>query len=423
MDFATPRHHQQHFLLKVIKTSCQTKFVETPPYNLIHFVELVWKNNKNLITTPVLESLVLSICPTAPTEYDVALKKKDILYLWNLLKHIGHYQTGILNTRILNQLIGFFRYMGKGRMIVGGYSFYGYIWDKGKAALDVFHKFEVFQCVPNQDTYIFTLQAICGIDYSTDVLQQAASICQKMVLQPDTLLPDDGKILGRLLTWFSKNNMIKEAYALYRAANEKRKRNPNWGLELDRLLPHRIFEFDTLCSRKETVYLALDLLTVIDIHKEVEHKEEGTKLSHCRKVITALCQFKDFDAAKQLIFKMIADGPLQRPSKEVFNVIIKTYVDAREIGQALEMVMLLESIGLHTYDALTCGNGSYYSYMTQAKEILEEAKKKDSKLIVALLYHMLIVDCDFKQNYDKALKLLTEMKDFGLQSIWMNITN
>jgi pentatricopeptide repeat protein len=357
----------------------------------------------------------LSICPTAPTEYDVALKKKDILYLWNLLKHIGHYQTGILNTRILNELIRFFRYMGEGRWIVG-YCFYEYIWDKGKAALDVFHKFELFQCVPNQDTYIFTLQTICGRDCSTDVLQQAASICQKMVLQPDTLLPDDVKILAPLLTWFYENNMIKEAYALYGAANEKRKRNPNWGLDLDRLLPYRIFEFDTLCSRKETVHFALDLLTVIDIPEEVEHKEEGTKLSHCLEVIKGFCRFNDFDAAKQLIFKMIADGPLPRPSKQVFNVIIKAYVDAGEIGQALEMVMLLESIGLHTYDVLTCGNanGRYYTGMEQAKEILEEAKKKDSKLIVALLYHTLIfINCE-QQNFDKALKLLTEMKDFGL---------
>jgi hypothetical protein len=32
-----------------------------------------------------------------------------------------------------------------------------------------------------------------------------------MVLHSETLLPDDGNILGFLLTWFSKKNMIKEA--------------------------------------------------------------------------------------------------------------------------------------------------------------------------------------------------------------------
>ncbi|RHN81946.1 hypothetical protein MtrunA17_Chr1g0204541 [Medicago truncatula] len=30
---------------------------------------------------------------------------------------------------------------------------------QGKTGLEVFHKFEAFQCVPNQDTYIHTLQA------------------------------------------------------------------------------------------------------------------------------------------------------------------------------------------------------------------------------------------------------------------------
>lgn len=51
----------QHFLLKFIQTSCQTKLVETlkvPPYNLIHFIKKGWNTNKGLITTHVLESLV-----------------------------------------------------------------------------------------------------------------------------------------------------------------------------------------------------------------------------------------------------------------------------------------------------------------------------------------------------------------------------
>jgi len=236
MDFATPRQHQQHFVLKIIETSCQTKFLETPnvpPHNLIHFVVWAWKKNKNIVTTPVLESLVTSICSPDHTEYDVELRKNNILLLWDLLKRIGHYQSGLLNTQILNQLLGFFRYME----------------DEGKAALEIFHKFEVFQCVPNQDTYIFTLHALFSTSCSTDVVlqQQAASICQKMVLHPETLLPDDGDILGRLFTWFSEANMIEEARSLYLAANEKRKRNPNWSLELGMFLSP-IMMYD-LCSK------------------------------------------------------------------------------------------------------------------------------------------------------------------------------
>jgi hypothetical protein len=144
-----------------------------------------------------------------------------------LLKHIGHNQTGLLNTQILNQLIGFFRH----------------IWgNEGKDALEVFDKFEVFQCVPNQDTY-FNVHTICDCKSSLDTQhverlhQTAASICQNMVRNPETLLPDDGEIHGFCLNRFSDNNMIKEVYALYLAAKEKQKRIPNWSLELDMLLP------------------------------------------------------------------------------------------------------------------------------------------------------------------------------------------
>ncbi|AET00775.1 PPR containing plant protein [Medicago truncatula] len=68
-------------------------------------------------------------------------------FLWDLLKTTGHYQTGLLNARILNKLIEFFSIMGR----------------EGKAAHDVFHKFEAFQCEPNQDTYYFTVQGVVMI--------------------------------------------------------------------------------------------------------------------------------------------------------------------------------------------------------------------------------------------------------------------
>jgi pentatricopeptide repeat protein len=49
----------------------------------------------------------------------------------------------------------------------------------------------------------------------------------------------------------------------------------------------------------------------------------------------------------------------------------------------------------------------------QIKKILKEAKKKDYKLITALLYHTLIVGYCKLTKFDIALKLLTQMKDFG----------
>ncbi|KAK2374085.1 pentatricopeptide repeat-containing protein [Trifolium repens] len=52
--------------------------------------------------------------------------------------------------------------------------------------------------------------------------------------------------------------------------------------------------------------------------------------------------------------------------------------------------------------------------MLYISNLLEEAKKKDSKSIVALLYHTLIVGYCKLQKFDDALKLLTQMKDFGV---------
>ncbi|WJX61824.1 hypothetical protein P8452_46878 [Trifolium repens] len=213
-DFNPMRQHLHHFILKTIETSCQTILIETrkvsSPHNLIHFVKWAWRrsnNNKYLITTPVLESLVSATCDGSTYLYDFSPRKNNIRFLWDLLKHIGHRQSGLLNTRILNQLI---------------YSF-GFMLNHRKTALEVFHKFEVFQCEPNRDTYTFTLKALWSARRSTDISHQAASICQKMSLHPETLLPDDGELLGNILSWFSQNNMTEEAYALYLAAKRNRK--------------------------------------------------------------------------------------------------------------------------------------------------------------------------------------------------------
>jgi pentatricopeptide repeat protein len=119
------------------------------------------------------------------------------------------------------------------------------------------------------------------------------------------------------------------------------------------------------------------------------------------------------DEAKQLIFKMIADGPLLRPSEPIFDRIIRANVQAREFGQALEMVMLLESIGLYTCRTLLY-DSSNSSCINIAEKILEEAKKKDSKLIIALLYHTLIFRYCDGRVYEEAVRLYTQMRDFGV---------
>ncbi|RHN42460.1 hypothetical protein MtrunA17_Chr8g0377131 [Medicago truncatula] len=133
---------------------------------------------KHLITTLVLESLVSAICGGS-VEDNIYLRKNDMYFLW---------ETKLLNTRILYQLLHSLAFM----------------LDQGKIAPEVFHKFEAFQCVPNRDTYTFTLKALLITRCITDMTHQAASICQKMLLHPETVLPDNGDIIGHLLSFSKK---------------------------------------------------------------------------------------------------------------------------------------------------------------------------------------------------------------------------
>ncbi|MCH87054.1 PPR domain protein, partial [Trifolium medium] len=338
-DFNPLRQQLHRFVLKIIETSCQTKLIETrkvSPHNLIHFVKWAWRksnNNKDLITTSVLESLVSAIRDgSADISVDVHLRKNDILFLWDLLKHIGHW---------------------------------------------------------------------------ISMSHQAASICQKMMLHPETLLSDDGFLLGGMMSWFARNNMTKEAYALYLAAKEKCKTNPNCPLRLN--MAFLLDMVEVLCSKNETLHLAIEMLNGIPEvvgGRELcgtEAREAWFKIRLFRHVVGALCGFKEFDVAKQLILKT------REHNHVIFaiNILIPAYVKAGEIIQALEMVMLLESKGLKICNSHMFG-------MLHIKKILEEAKKKDSKLTVALLYHKLINRYCNRQKFDGALKLLTQMKDFGV---------
>jgi pentatricopeptide repeat protein len=191
--------------------------------------------------------------------------------------------------------------------------------------------------------------------------------------------------------------MTEEAYALYLAASEKRKTNPNWSLRVDMLLPLDMIR--VLCSKKETVHLAVEMLN--DIPEELKDNGDFNFLSKQRlfiHVANALIGFKELEAAKQLILKPIANS--QHPSMYVINIVITALVKAGEIRQVLEMVMLLESKGLffcnHHMIRFSCSID-----MLHIRKILEEAKKKDSKLTVALLYHALIVGYCKLQQFDR----------------------
>jgi len=93
---------------------------------------------KDLFTTPALEPLHSAICDV-PTEFDVQLRQNDILFLWDLLKHIGNYETGLFNTEILNRLLDLF----------------GCMRGQGKTALDVFFE-AIIEKYSNSTSFLFS---------------------------------------------------------------------------------------------------------------------------------------------------------------------------------------------------------------------------------------------------------------------------
>ena len=83
----------------------------------------------------------------------------------------------------------------------------------------------------------------------------------------------------------------------------------------------------------------------------------------------------------------------------------------------MELIKLMESRGLkpdvYSYTVVISGyaNGGQ---MKEAYEVLDEAKKKYAKLC-PVTYHTLIRSHCKLEEYDLALKLLSEMRDFGVQ--------
>ncbi|KAL2968191.1 hypothetical protein AAZX31_15G016800 [Glycine max] len=349
-----------------------TKITETPfvlSENLIRFFWWAWSERSLGVTTPMVESLVLAICGNDVT-------KKEVVYsLWDLVKEIGEKESGILNVKILNELISSFLRLGK-----------------GKAALEVFNKFEAFHCVPDADTYYFTIEALCR----RRALDWACGVCQKMV---DAQILPDGEKVGAILSWLCKGKKAKEAHGVYVVATEKGKQPPVNVVS---------FLVVKLCGEDETVKFALEMLE--DIPEEKRERAIKPFLA----VVRALCRIKEVDKAKELVLKMIEDGP--PPGNAVFNFVVTAYSKAGEMGKAVEMMRLMESRGLrpdvYTYTVLASAysNGGE---MEEAQKILAEVKKKHAKL-GPVMFHTLIRGYCKLEQFDEALKLLAEMKDYGV---------
>ncbi|RDY14038.1 Pentatricopeptide repeat-containing protein, mitochondrial, partial [Mucuna pruriens] len=356
----------------VLHEQLVTKITETPfvlGENLIRFFRWACSERSLKVTTPMLESLVLAICRN-----DV--RKVEVYSVWDLVKEIGEKESGILNVRILNELILSLSRLGK-----------------GKAALEVFDKFEAFQCVPDADTYYFTIEALC----QRRAFDWACGVCEKMV---DAQTLPDGEKVGAVLTWLCKGKKAKEAHGVYVVAMEKGKRPPMKAFN---------FLVAKLCGEDETVKLAFKMLEDITAEK----RERAIKPFLA--VVRALCRIKEVDSAKELVLKMIKDGP--PPGNAVFNFVVTAYSKAGEMRQAVEMMRLMESRGLrpdvYTYTVLASAysNGGE---MEEALKIFAEAKKKHVKLDPVMFHTLIRGYCKLEQ-FDEALKLLAEMKDFGVR--------
>lgn len=348
------------------------KVLETPLVlgeNLIRVFKWGMKEKPEFkVTARVVDALVLAVCSD--------LKRKNAYALWDLIKEIGEKENDALNAKILNELIALFSKLGK-----------------GKAALEVFNKFGDYGCVPNVDTYYYTIEALCRRSF----FNWAWSVCEKML--DEGSFPDNEKV-GKIISWFCKGRKAKDAHSVYLLAKENNHHPPRSSVN---------FLISSLCREDETVKLASEMLC------DFSGEARKYAIKPFSAVIQGLSRMRDADGAKELLSSMIAEGP--PPGNAVFNSVINCYAKAGDLGEAMQVKKLMQSRGLkpdvYTYTVILSGyaNGGQ---MNEACEVFAEAKKNHSKLS-PVTYHTLIRGYCKLEEFEKALKLVGEMKDFGVQ--------
>ncbi|GMI84164.1 hypothetical protein like AT3G02650 [Hibiscus trionum] len=352
----------EDFVVKVLQTPCILG------ENLLRFFDWVTNKPGFKVTYSVVDSLVKVICSD--------IKMKNAYELWDLIKEIGEKDNEVLTVDVLNELIALFSKLGK-----------------GKAAVEVFDKFSDFGCVPNEETYSFTIEALCRRSF----YDWASSVCEKML---DAEISPDGERLGKIISWFCKGGKAKEAHAVYLSAVGKNKNLPRSSVS---------FLIGSLCKKDETVKLASEMLDGFS----GEARKYAIKTFST--VVRGLCRTKDVDEANKVLLKMIEQGP--PPGNAVFNSVVNGYSKAGDMDKAKEVMKLMEDRGLkpdvYSYTVVMSGyaNGGQ---MDQAREVLSEAKNKHKKLS-PVTYHTLIRGYCKLEQFDEALKLLAEMKDFGIE--------
>ncbi|XP_048324592.1 small ribosomal subunit protein mS80 (rPPR6)-like [Ziziphus jujuba] len=168
-------------------------------------------------------------------------------------------------------------------LVVAKFSKFG----NGKAALEVFDKFGDFGIVANGDTYYLTIDALCR----RFMFDSAWSVCQKMI---DAQVLPDGDKVGEIISWLCKRGKAKDAHLLYTLVMV-REQYPTCS--------SAALLIGSLSREDQTVKLALEMLD--DFHEEAQIYA----IKPTSAVIIGLCRMKDVEEAKNLLLKMIREGP------------------------------------------------------------------------------------------------------------------
>ncbi|KZV28820.1 pentatricopeptide repeat-containing protein mitochondrial-like [Dorcoceras hygrometricum] len=371
----------EEFVLKVVATPC------VPAENLIGFAKWALRKLDFKVTTQVLGLLVSTICQED--------SKRDAYALWDFVNEVGGMKEGLVTTVSLNELIGQFSRLGK-----------------GKAAFDVFNKFEEFGCLLNADSYYSTIEALCKRSF----YDWAFLACEKM-LEADKL-PDSERV-GKIISYLCKGDRAKDAHLIYLYAKDKKISPPRSSINflicsLSRI--RRIKQTDKGNKQeidkeldKEIVSLALEML------KDYPGADRKSAIQPFSSVLKKLCWIKDFSRAKELLLEMIDAGP--PPGNSSFNYVINGLTKAGDMDEALKIMEIMKSRGLkpdvYTYSVIMSGYARDGA-MEEACKMYDEAKKKHSKLS-PITYHTLIRGFCRLEQFDKAVEILGEMKQYGVQ--------
>ncbi|PQQ11080.1 pentatricopeptide repeat-containing protein [Prunus yedoensis var. nudiflora] len=281
-----------------------------------------------------------------------------------LVKEVGEKENTVVHVEILNELISSFSKLGK-----------------GKAALEVFNKFGDFGCVPNADTYYFTIEALCR----RSIFGWAESVCEKML---DAGILPDGEKVGRIISWFCKGKKAKDAHLVYSsAANVK---------------PQYLPPASDVDGAKKLL---------------LEMKMKGPPPGNAvfNMVINGYCKAGDMGEAIDMMNLMKSRG--LKPDVYTYTVIMSGYTNGGQMEEACKI--LSEAKNKHrklspvTYHTLIRGYCKLEEF-DKGLKLLHEMKDSGVQPNVDEYNKLIQSLCLKALDWETAEKLLEEMKDNGL---------